>query len=122
MAAEVQKIETEVAVNAVAEADAKVEKIKADKKANVDARCAKRDQWKGPFKLVGKIINAYDREPGKMWTATLLGGAAGVGIVKAVEKTVDYVRSRGAEEVTSEDEDLEVTDEAIEAPFETTEA
>lgn len=119
MAAEVQKIETEVAVNAVAEADAKVEKIKADKMAKVEARCAKRDQWRGPLKIVGKIANAYDREPGKMWAATLIGGAAGAGIVKLVEKTVDYVKSRGAEEVTSEDEDLEVTDEAREAPFDT---
>ena len=118
MAAEVQKIETEVAVNAVTEADAKVEKIKADRKAKVEARCAKRDQWRGPFKIAGKIANAYDREPGKMWTATLLGGLAGAGIVKVVEKTVDYVKSRSAEEADSED--LKVIEEAeTEAPFDT---
>ena len=117
MAAEVQKIETEVAVNAVTEADAKVEKIKADRKAEVEARCAKRDKWKGPFKIAGKIANAYDREPGKMWGATLLGGGVGAGIVLLVEKTVDYVKSRGTEEADSEDLEVETEVGVTEAPF-----
>lgn len=96
---------------AVEAAEKNVEDAKAKKKAKVEARCAKRDQWKGPFKVVGKIANAYDREPGKMWTATLLGGAAGAGIVIGVEKAVEHFSSK------ADTSDEEISDEAVEAPF-----
>lgn len=115
----VEKIETTVAVDAVTKADEKVKAIQAERKAAVEARCAKRDKWRGPLKIVGKIVNAYDREPAKMWGSTLLGGAAGAGLVILVEKTVEHFGKSKDVDETTEDEIEEVE---AEVPFDTTEA
>jgi len=108
-----EEIEAKSAVEAVEVAEKKVEDIKTQKKAALEARCAKREQWRGPFKLVGKFVNAYDREPGKMWGATLLGGAAGAGVVVLVEKVVDHFSAKKADaidEASTDETDEEVVD------------
>ena len=108
-----EEIEAKVAVSAVEEAEKKVEDIKTKKKAALEARCAKREQWRGPFKVVGKIVNAYDREPVKMWGATLAGGAAGAGAVKLVEKAINHFSAKKADEVveaSTDETDEEVVD------------
>ena len=102
--------ETEIKeLASVEEAEKKVADLKAKKKAEVAARCAKRLTWKGPFKLVGRLFNEYDEHPAEMWTGTLLGGAAGAGIVVGVKKAVEHFSSKT--------EDEEVSDEAEQAPF-----
>ena len=114
MANKKQEIETTVAIEEVKKADEKVEKIKADRAAKKAARMQKRLEWKGPFKLVGKIINAYDERPGEMVTATLLGGGAGAAAVWGGRKLLDKYGKK-TDDVTGTDE---TSDEAEEAPFE----
>lgn len=109
-----QEVEANVAIESVKEADKKVADIKADKAAKKAARMQKRLEWKGPFKLVGKLVNAYDENPGEMWTATLLGGGLGGLAVVGVKKAISVFKKD--EEATEETPLLE---EANEAPFDT---
>ena len=114
MANKKTEVEANVKLEEVKKAEEKVEQIKAEKAAKCAARCAKRLEWKGPFKLVGKIVNAYDEKPLEMWTATIAGGGLGGLIFFGVEKAIDKYGNK-TEEVTEVDE---ISDEAEEAPFE----
>lgn len=95
----------------VEEAEKKVADLKAERKAKVAARCAKRLTWKGPFKLVGRLFNEYDEHPAEMWTGTLLGGVLGAAAVIGVKKAVEHFSSK------ADTSDEEISDEAVEAPF-----
>ncbi len=113
MANEVEKIEAAQANNAVVEADKKVADIKAEKAAKKAERQNKRLEWKGPLKLVGKVINHIEDHPVATAVSVLAGvpiGAAGVVLYnkygKKSEETVDV--------------DVEITEtEEAEAPFDT---
>ena len=109
-----EKAEKDIALQEVEKADEKVNAIKAERKAKVEARCAKRDNWKGPFKLLGKVVNAYDREPGKMWGATVVGGGIGGLIVLGVQEGIKHFGNKT-------DDATEETEEVVEetAPFDT---
>lgn len=107
--------EVQKGLEAVKTAEEKVEKIKAERAAKKAARCAKRLEWKGPFKFVGKIVNAYDEKPVEMWTGTLLGGAAGAAAVFGGRKLLDkFCNNTEAETETEEKEEGTET-----APFDT---
>lgn len=113
MANEVEKIEAAQANNAVVEADKKVADIKAEKAAKKAERQNKRLEWKGPLKLIGKVINHVEDHPVATAVSILAGvpiGAAGVVLYnkygKKSEETVDV--------------DVEITEtEEAEAPFDT---
>ena len=113
MANEVEKIEAAQANNAVVEADKKVADIKAEKAARKAERQNKRLEWKGPLKIVGKVINHVENHPVATAVSVLAGvpiGAAGVVLYnkygKKSEETVDV--------------DVEITEtEEAEAPFDT---
>lgn len=111
-----QEVEAEVAIESVKEADKKVADIKAERAAKKAARMQKRLQWKGPFKPLGTLVNAYDENPGKMWTATALGGGLGGLVVLGVQKAIEKFGNK-TEEVTEEETPL--LEEANEAPFDT---
>ncbi len=112
MADKKTEVEANVKLEEVKKAEERVEQIKAERAAKVAARCAKRLEWKGILKPLGRIANAYDEHPGEMITGTLFGGAVGAGIAYGVMKLVDKFGNKT--EVT----EGEISDEAEEAPFE----
>ena len=114
--AEKEKQEVQKGLEAVQVAEEKVEKIKAEKAAKKAARCAKRLEWKGPFKLVGKLINAYDEKPVEMWTGTLLGGAVGAAAVFGGQKLLEKFGKKDEEETVEEETPIL---ESETAPFDT---
>lgn len=112
MANEVEKIEAAQANNAVVEADKKVADIRAEKAAKKAERQNKRLEWKGPMKLVGKVINHIEDHP----IATAVSVLAGVPIGAA---GVVLYNKYGKKEETVVETDVEITEteEANEAPF-----
>ena len=87
----------------------------AEKAAKKAARCAKRLEWKGILKPLGRIANAYDEHPGEMITGTFFGGAVGAGIAYGVMKLVEKFGKKDDEETTEEETLLETET----APFDT---
>lgn len=114
MANEVEKIEAAQANNAVVEADKKVADIKAEKAAKKAERQNKRLEWKGPLKLVGKVINHIEDHPVATAVSVLAGvpiGAAGVVLYNKYGKK--------SEETVDVDVEITETEEANEPPFDT---
>lgn len=112
MANEVEKIEAAQANNAVVKADKKVADIKAEKAAKKAERQNKRLEWKGPLKLVGKVINHVENHPVATAVSVLAGvpiGAAGVVLYNKYGKK--------SEETVDVDVEITETEEANEAPF-----
>lgn len=108
----VEKVEATVATTAVVEADKKVADIKAEKAAKKAERQNKRLEWKGPMKLVGKVINHIEDHPVATAVSVLAGvpiGAAGVVLYNKYGK-----KSEEAVEVETE---VTIDEEANEAPF-----
>lgn len=105
-----EEIETKVAVEAVNEAEAKVEKIKAEKLAKKAERQNKRLEWKH-FKWVGKSINWVENNPVGAAVSVLTGTGIGYGIAKGIEI---YKSKKSTAELPEET----TSDEAEEAPFE----
>ena len=109
MANEVEKIEANVATTAVVEADKKVADIKAEKAAKKAERQNKRLEWKGPMKLVGKVINHIEDHPVATAVSVLAGvpiGAAGVVLYnkygKKSEETVEVETEVAIDETADE--------------------
>ena len=112
--AEVEKIETKVAVEAVEAADKKVADIKAERAAKKAERQNKRLGWKGPFKLIGKGINFVEDHPVATGISVLAGvpiGAAGVILYNKYGKKSD-------DDTVDVEVEIEET-ETEQAPFDT---
>lgn len=112
--AEVEKIETKVAVEAVEAADKKVADIKAERAAKKAERQDKRLGWKGPFKLIGKGINFVEDHPVATGISVLAGvpiGAAGVILYNKYGKKSD-------DDTVDVEVEIEET-ETEQAPFDT---
>ena len=110
----VEKIEATQATTAVVEADKKVADLKAEKLAKKAERQNKRLEWKGPLKLVGKVINHVEDHPVATAVSVLAGvpiGAAGVWAYNKYVKKDDTIEVET--EVTIDDET------AVEPPFDT---
>ena len=105
-----EKAEKDVAIEAVKEADKKVDDIKAERAAKRAVRFAKRENWWGPFKYAGKLFNVVEEHPVASATCALTGGAAAVALV--IGK--DHFFGKKEEDVTEES-----TEEVVEAPFDT---
>ena len=110
----VEKVETNVAVEAVTKADNKVKQIEAEKTAKRKVRQDKRANWKGPLKLIGKAINYIEDHPVATTVSVLAGVPIGVVGVVAYEKFVKK-SDDGTDEVTEEETNTEI--EADEPPF-----
>lgn len=117
-----EKVETQeetkvaTAIEKAKAAEENVKKIKAERAAKKAARCAKRLEWKGPFKPLGKLINAYDEHPGEMVTGTLLGGAAGAGAVIGIRALLDKFGNKSevkATETTDVDDEVVIEDKEV---------
>ena len=107
----VEKVEANVATTAVVEADKKVADIKAEKAAKKAERQNKRLEWKGPMKLVGKVINHIEDHPVATAVSVLAGvpiGAAGV---------VLYNKYGKKSEETEVETEVTIDETADEAPF-----
>ena len=117
MAKEIIKIEADAAVKAAKEAEEKVAKIKEEKAAKKAARQAKRLEWKGPLKWLGKGINALEDHPVLVTLAFLAGIPVGILVVFLVNKfkTSPSVHPDDAEDLM--DEALDSNQD--EAPFDT---
>lgn len=115
MANEVEKIEAAQANNAVVEADKKVADIKAEKAAKKAERQNKRLEWKGPLKIVGKVINHVENHP----VATAVSVLAGVPIGAAGVVLYNKYGKQKSEETVDVDVEITETEEANEAPFDT---
>ncbi len=107
----VEKIEATQAHNAVVEADKKVADLKAQKEAERAARQNKRLGWKGPLKLVGKVINHIENHPVATTVSVLAGVPIGVIGVVAYNK---YVKK---DDTTDVEVEITETEEANEPPF-----
>lgn len=106
----VEKIEATQANNAVVEADKKVADLKAQKEAEKAARHNRRLGWKGPLKLVGKVLNHIEDHPVATAVSVLAGVPIGALGVVAYNK---YVKKDDTTDV-----EVEITEEeANEAPF-----
>lgn len=102
-----EKIEKDVALEAVREADEKVADIKAEKAAKKAKRQEARANWKGPLKAIGKGINWCENNPGPAAVCLVTG----TGLGWAGKVVYDHFKSKnaGATEET----------EVEEAPFDT---
>lgn len=108
-----QEVEANVAIESVKEADKKVADIKAEQAAKRAARFAKRENWWGPFKYVGKFFNVCEEHPVATGVSVALGVPLGIGAVVAK----DHFFGKKDEEATEEETPL--LEEANEAPFDT---
>jgi hypothetical protein len=110
-----QEVEANVAIEEVKKADEKVKAIEIDRAAKRAEKQEKRLNWWGPFKYVGKGINAVENNPKTFGLGLAVGGPLGAAAAWGVKKGVDYFRSKSSDEVTEE-----TTEEvAEEAPFNT---
>lgn len=110
----VEKIEATQATTAVVEADKKVADLKAKREAERAAIHNKRLGWKGPLKIVGKIINHIEDHPVATTVSVLAGVPIGALGVVAYNK---FVKKDDTVEVETE---VEITEnEATEPPFDT---
>lgn len=112
--AEVERIETEKAVEAVTKADDKVKQIEAEKTAKKKVRQDKRANWKGPLKLIGKAINYIEDHPVATTVSVLAGVPIGVAGVVAYEKFV----KKSDDDTVDVEVEIEET-ETEQAPFDT---
>lgn len=113
--AEVERIETEKAVEAVEAADKKLADIKAEKAAKKAERQNKRLGWKGPFKYVGKFINVVEDHPVATGICVLAGVPIGVGGVYLYDK---YGKKNSDDDTVDVEVEIEET-ETEQAPFDT---
>lgn len=109
MANEVEKIEANVAVNAVAEADKKVADIKAEKAAK---KAAKHQETLVKHPRIGKFLNWVDDHKVHIITGALTGGAGFVGGVL-------WERHINKASGNSEPEIQEIEETEAEPPFDT---
>ena len=105
MANEVEKITSDVAQNNVAQADAKVEQIKAEKAAKKAERQAKRVE-KHP--RLGKILNKIEDNAIPVGIGIGIGGPLGVAAV------LGYQKYKSSKADTTDDV---IEEEAVEPPF-----
>ena len=109
-----QEVEAVVAIEEVNKAEEKVEQIKAERAAKKAEKQEKRLNWWGPFKYVGKGINAVENNPKTFGLGLAVGGPLGAGVAWGVKKGIDYFRGNGSDEATEET----IEEVAEEAPFE----
>ena len=90
-----EKVEAKAAVNAVAEADAKVEAIKAEKIAKkAQKQEARLANWK--WKGAAKAVNYVENNAKPIGIGMAIGGPLGVGIAYGIKKGVELYQSKKA--------------------------
>lgn len=114
MANEVEKIESNIAVEAVQKADDKVQQIKAEKAAKKAKRQNDRlVNWK--WKVAAKVANYVENNIGAVTLGMAVGGPGAVLLYESGKRIYQKYKDKGTEEAVTEPE----TTEPVEPPFDT---
>lgn len=111
----VEKVESNVAVEAVQKADDKVQQIKAEKAAKKAKRQNDRlANWK--WKGAAKLVNYVENNIGPITVGMAVGGPGAILLYESGKRIYQKYKDKNTEEAVI---DPETTEEANEAPFDT---
>ena len=111
----VEKVESNVAVEAVQKADDKVQQIKAEKAAKKAKKQNDRlANWK--WKGAAKLVNYVENNIGPITVGMAVGGPGAILLYESGKRIYQKYKDKNTEEAVI---DSETTEEAVEPPFDT---